>query len=163
MDQQQLFVKIGLTSWNTQIVRAEKVFNAFTDKQFYAEIAPGKNRIIYLYGHLAAYHDALKETLGLGKASRPELFEIFLKNADNKNVEYPSLTELKNFWQSIHAELNELFVNLPATEWFKRHNAMTDEDFENDPSRNRLSVLLSRANHIAYHIGQVNLVKPVLA
>jgi hypothetical protein len=163
MDQQQLFVNMGLASWNLQIARAEKVFNAFTDEQFYAEVAPAKNRIIYLYGHLAAYHDALKETLGFGKASRPELFEIFLKNADNKNTEFPSLAELKNFWETVHAELNELFVNLPATEWFKRHNAMTDEDFAKDPSRNRLSVLLSRANHVAYHIGQVNLVKPVVA
>jgi len=162
MDQQQLFVNMGLASWNLQISRAEKIFNAFTDEQFYAEVAPGKNRIIYLYGHLAAYHDALKETLGLGKASRSELFEIFLKNADDKNAEFPSIAELKIFWQSVHAELNELFVNLPASEWFKRHNAMTDEDFEKDPSRNRLSVLLSRANHVAYHIGQVNLVKPVL-
>ncbi|WP_179413536.1 DinB family protein [Mucilaginibacter sp. E4BP6] len=163
MDQQQLFVKMGLASWNTQIARAEKVFNAFTNEQFYAEVAPGKNRIIYLYGHLTAYHDALKETLGFGKASRPELYEIFLKNADNEKAEFPSLVELKIFWQKVHAELNELFVNLPATEWFKRHNAMTDEDFENDPSRNRLSVLLNRANHVAYHIGQVNLVKPVVA
>ncbi len=162
MDQQQVFVKMGLASWNTQIARAEKVFSAFTDEQFYTAVAPGKNRIIYLYGHLAAYHDALKETLGLGKASRPELYEAFLKNADNGNAEFPSLAELKKFWQSVHTELNELFVNLPATEWFKRHNAMTDEDFKNDPSRNRLSVLLNRANHVAYHIGQVNLVKPAL-
>jgi hypothetical protein len=101
--------------------------------------------------------------LGLGTASRPELYEIFLKKADNDKVEFPSLSELKNFWQSVHTELKELFVNLPETEWFKRHNAMTDEDFENDPSRNRLSVLLNRANHVAYHIGQVNLVKPVVA
>jgi hypothetical protein len=35
MDQQQLFVKMGLASWSTQIARAEKVFNAFTDEQFY--------------------------------------------------------------------------------------------------------------------------------
>ena len=158
MDQQQVFVKMGLASWNTQIARAEKVFNAFTDEQFYTAVAPGKNRIIYLYGHLAAYHDALKETLGLGKASRPELYEVFLKNADNDNAEFPSLAELKKFWQSVHTELNELFVNLPAADWFKRHNAMKDEDFEKDPSRNRLSVVLSRANHIAYHIGQIKLV-----
>jgi hypothetical protein len=160
MGQQEIFVKMGLASWDMQIARAEKVFNAFTDEQFYSPVAPGKNRIIYLYGHLASYHDVLKETLGLGKASRPELFEIFLKNADNSNADFPSLTDLKNFWQSVHTELNELFVNLPASEWFKRHNAMTDEDFEKDPSRNKLSVLLNRANHVAYHIGQVNLVKP---
>jgi hypothetical protein len=160
MDQQHLFVKMALASWNAQIARAEKVFGAFTYEQFYSPVAPGKNRIIYLYGHLAAYHDALKETLGLGKRAKPELAVTFLQNADDDQVNILSLSELKVYWQTVHAELNEFFVNLPAAEWFKRHNAMTDEDFEKDPSRNRLSVLLSRANHIAYHIGQVNLVKP---
>jgi hypothetical protein len=160
MDQQQLFVKMGLASWNLQIARAEKVFNAFTDEQFYSPVAPGKNRIIYLYGHLATYHDALKETLGLGKYDKPEFGVLFLKEADNATTVLPTLAELKNYWEKVHAELNELFVNLPAAEWFKRHNAMTDEDFTKDPSRNKLSVLLNRANHVAYHIGQVNLVKP---
>lgn len=160
MDQQQLFVKMGLASWNLQIARAEKIFNAYTDAEFYEPVAPGKNRIIYLYGHLAAYHDALKETLGLGKRTRYDLYTVFLQNSDNKDATIPSLNELKEYWKTVHNELTELFVNLPAGEWFKRHNAMTDDDFEKDPSRNRLSVLLNRANHVAYHIGQVNLVKP---
>lgn len=105
---------MGLASWNTQIARAEKVFDAFTDDQFYTEVTPGKNRIIYLYGHLAAYHDALKETLGLGKASRLELYEAFLKNADNNGAEFPSVAELKKYWQSVHTELNELFCKFTS-------------------------------------------------
>jgi len=159
MDQQQLFVKMGLASWNLQIDRATKVFDAFSDEELYTPVAPGKNRIIYLYGHLATYHDALKETLGLGKWDKPQYAAIFLQNPDNVEADLPSVAELKTYWQTVHAELNELFVNLPAADWFKRHNAMTDEDFEKDPLRNRLSVVLSRANHVAYHIGQVKLVK----
>lgn len=151
---------MGLSSWNLQIARAEKVFGAFTEADFYQPVAPGKNRIIYLYGHLAAYHDALKETLGLGKRNRPELHATFLQNPDDHQSTLLPLSELKDYWKTVHVELNELFVNLPAAEWFKRHNAMTDEDFAKDPTRNRLSVLLSRASHVAYHIGQVNLVKP---
>jgi len=161
MDQQQLFIKMGLASWNLQITRAEKIFNSYNDAEFYEPVAQGKNRIIYLYGHLATYHDALKETLGIGKRTRYDLDSIFLQNPDNKDAKMPTLTELKEYWKTVHNELAELFVNLPAGEWFKRHNAMTDEDFEKDPSRNRLSVLLNRANHVAYHIGQVNLLKPV--
>jgi len=160
MNQQQLFVQMGLASWNLQIARAEKVFNAFADEDFYKHIAPGKNRIIYLYGHLASYHDALKETLGLGKRSKPEYASLFLQIPDDTSTEYSSLEELKNYWASIHSELTSLFLALPAEEWFHRHNAMTDEDFAKDPTRNRLSVLLNRANHVAYHLGQINLVKP---
>jgi hypothetical protein len=159
MDQQQIFVQIGFASWNLQITRAEKVFSAFTDEQFYQQVAPGKNRIIYLYGHLATYHDALKETLGIGKCSKPELAAYFLQNPDDYQSTPLPLVELKAYWQSVHAELAELFLNLPAAEWFKRHNAMTDGEFAKDPTRNRLSVLLNRANHVAYHTGQVNLVK----
>lgn len=160
MDQQQLFVQMALHSWNTQIARAEKVFNSYTEAEFYKPVATGRNRIIYLYGHLAVVHDALKETLGLGVRSMPELAALFLQEADNPATAYPTYAELKKYWTDIHSELKELFSNLPAEEWFRRHNAMTDEDFEKEPSRNRLSVVLNRANHIAYHLGQVILVKP---
>lgn len=152
---------MALLSWNTQVKRAEKVFNSYTDDEFYLPVATGKNRIVYLYGHLAAYHDMLKETLGIGKQNRPDLAVIFLQNPDNPSIKLPPIEELKAHWTEVHGELNTLFDQLSPGDWFKRHNAMTDEDFEKDPSRNRLSVLLNRANHVAYHIGQVVLVKTV--
>jgi hypothetical protein len=160
MDQQQIFVKMALHSWNTQIARAEKAFNSYSDAEFYSPIAPGKNRIIYLYGHLAVVHDALKDLLGIGKVSRPELAALFLQNPDDPAAAFPSLAALKEYWRNVHDELKELFAAMPAEDWFKRHNAMTDEDLVNDPARNRLSVLLTRASHVAYHLGQVVLVKP---
>ncbi|ASU33725.1 DinB family protein [Mucilaginibacter xinganensis] len=160
MNQQKIFVQMALHSWNTQLARAEKIFSSFSEAAFYLPVAPGKNRVIYLYGHLAAYHDALKETLGIGKRTEPEFAAIFLQNPDDSDAVMPSITELKKYWELVHSELNELFANTSEDDWFKRHNAMTDEDFEKDPSRNRLSVLLNRANHIAYHIGQVILVNP---
>ena len=43
---------MALHSWNTQIARAEKIFNSYSEAEFYEAVAPGKNRIIYLYGHL---------------------------------------------------------------------------------------------------------------
>jgi hypothetical protein len=160
MDQQQIFVQTALNNWNTQIARAEKLFNSYSDAEFYSAVAPGKNRIIYLYGHLAVVHDALKEILGIGKRSRPELAAPFLENPDDPAAAYPSPAELKEYWNSVHDELKELFAAMPPGEWFKRHNSMTDEDLKREPSRNRLSVLLTRANHVAYHLGQVALVKP---
>ncbi|TWI97512.1 DinB family protein [Mucilaginibacter frigoritolerans] len=160
MDQQKLFVQIALHSWNTQIARAEKVFNSYSESEFYKQIAPGKNRIIYLYGHLAVYHDLLKETLGLDTGKYSVLSPLFLQNPDNQESEMPPVKELKAIWNEVHCDLKELFNNVAPEDWFKRHNAMTDADFEKDPSRNRLSVVLNRANHVAYHLGQVVLVKP---
>lgn len=160
MDHSELMVKMALAGWNTQISRAAQTFDAFSDADFQQQVSPGKNRIIYLYGHLASYHDALKETLGIGKRHRPELHAPFLQNPDDLQAVMPSVAELREFWNSIHLELEELFASLSAEDWFKRHNAMSDADFEKDPSRNRLSVLLNRTNHVAYHLGQVKLVKP---
>ena len=50
---------------------------------------------------------------------------------------------------------------MPADKWFTRHESMTDADFEKDPARNKLSVLLNRTNHLAYHFGQIRPVKIV--
>jgi hypothetical protein len=120
MNHQQLFVQMALHSWNTQIARAEKVFNSYSEAEFFEPVAAGKNRIIYLFGHLATYHDALKETLGIGKQTRPELIPLFLQNPDNDSNVYPSVTELKAYWENVHTELKDLFSNLTAEEWFKR-------------------------------------------
>jgi hypothetical protein len=32
-----------------------------------------------------------------------------------------------------------------------------EDDYAKDPTRNRLSVLLSRTNHMSYHLGQIPL------
>lgn len=155
---QQIFVKMALQGWNTQVARAEKYFNALSEADFQKTVAPGKNRIIYLYGHLTGYHGLLSETLGLGEAKYPELAPAFLRTPDGEAVDAYSVSQLKQYWGEVHSRLTELFNALPAEDWLKRHNAMTDEDFANDPTRNRLSVLLSRTNHIAYHFGQLVLV-----
>ncbi|RWY46003.1 DinB family protein [Mucilaginibacter gilvus] len=154
----QLFVKMALQGWNTQVTRAEKYFNALSEADFQKTVAPGKNRIIYLYGHLTSYHGLLSETLGLGQAMYPELAPVFLRTPDGPLVNAYPVEKLREYWHEVHDRLTELFNALPAEDWFKRHNAMTDEDFANDPTRNRLSVLLSRTNHIAYHFGQLVLV-----
>ncbi len=39
-------------------------------------------------------------------------------------------------------------------EWLQRHAAVSGEDFAKDPLRNRFSILLSRTNHLSYHLGQ---------
>jgi len=39
-------------------------------------------------------------------------------------------------------------------DWAQRHAVVSEEDFAKDPSRNRFAVLLSRTNHLSYHLGQ---------
>ncbi|HEY4197619.1 MAG TPA: hypothetical protein VGM63_18890, partial [Mucilaginibacter sp.] len=39
--------------------------------------------------------------------------------------------------------------------WLGRHMKVSEEDFALNPSRNKLSVLLSRGSHENYHRGQL--------
>jgi hypothetical protein len=48
---------------------------------------------------------------------------------------------------------------MTADAWLSRHESMTDADFEKDPARNKLSVLLNRTNHLSFHFGQLRLLK----
>ncbi len=52
------------------------------DEELLREVAPGRNRVFYLMGHLTAVHDRLLPMLGLGERLHPELDDDFLTNAD---------------------------------------------------------------------------------
>jgi hypothetical protein len=53
--------------------------------------------------------------------------------------------------------LFERFASLSAADWLKKHGAVSEEDFLKEPLRNRLAILLSRTNHLTYHLGQTAL------
>ena len=59
MANDQLFSSGALNLWDTTIDRADKLFSSLTPDQLAKEIAPGKNRLIYLWGHLTAVHDRM--------------------------------------------------------------------------------------------------------
>jgi hypothetical protein len=70
-------------------------------------------------------------------------------------AQLPSADQLKKYWTDVNSTLLDKFTALTAAEWVQRHTAMSDEDYAKDPMRNRLSVLLSRTNHLSFHIGQI--------
>jgi len=123
------------------------------------EVAPGKNRVIYIWGHLTAIHDAMFSILGFGSRLHPELDAIFVSNPDETATQLPSAAELKKYWDEVNSKLLLQFAGLSADEWLQRHHAMSEEDYAKDPTRNRLAVLLSRTNHLSYHLGQVILAR----
>ena len=131
------------------------------DEQLRKEIAPGKNRLIYLYGHLVAVHDRMRPLLGIGPRLHPELDAPFLTEKDRSvtDADLPSAADLKRMWDEVHNSLNDGFGKFTAEDWMGKHTAVSDEDFAKNPLRNRLAVLLSRTSHIAYHLGQGALVK----
>jgi len=159
MEQQEIFVKMALHAWNVQVGRVDKFLSDLSHDDYFKEIAPGKNRIIYLLGHLTAINDNMIVLFALGNRSFAQLDEAFVKKPDKSGEELPSPDIVKNHWVKSNAELTSYFNKMPYSDWFTKHTIMSDEDFVKEPTRNKLSVLLNRTNHIAYRLGQMVLIK----
>jgi hypothetical protein len=158
MEQSQILVDMALKAWNQQISRAEKFFDSQTDENLQKEIAPGKNRVIYLLGHLVASNESMVTLFGFGQRVNGSYDDIFLKNPD-KVKEMPAAADLRKAWKDTHELLARSFDKLTVNEWLDKHSSMTADDLAKEPTRNKLSVLLNRTSHVAYHLGQMILVK----
>jgi DinB superfamily len=155
---EQSLVTVALNSWKSAIERADRLFPVLTEEQLMKEVAPGKNRLIYLWGHLTAVHDRMLPLLGFGERLHPEFDVLFLSNPDKTIPELPPVKEIKSAWDEVNGRLLTGFASLSASEWLQKHTAVSEEEFAKDPLRNRFAVLLSRTNHLAYHLGQTALV-----
>ncbi len=157
MTSHELAVQVAINSWRNVLERTNKALSNLTEDQLSKEVAPGKNRLIYLWGHLTAAHDAMFPILGLGERLHPELDTIFISSPDKAGAQLPPVGELKKYWDEVNGKLLSQFATLSEDEWLQRHYAMSEEDYAKDPTRNRLAVLLSRTNHMSYHLGQITL------
>jgi hypothetical protein len=154
---EELLIASAIHSWKQNVERAGNMFSGLTDRQLQVEVAPGRNRLLYLWGHLTAVHDAMLPLLGVGERLHPELDAAFVKAADKAVDGLPAPSALQKYWDEVNGELLKAFEQLTASEWARKHTAVSEEDFAANPLRNRLSVLLSRTNHLSYHIGQAAL------
>jgi len=59
------------------------------------EIAPGRNRLLYLWGHLTATHDAMLPLLGLGERLHPEFDAAFISTPDKSKADIPSHEQVR--------------------------------------------------------------------
>jgi hypothetical protein len=155
---EQVFVTSTVNSWKFVVERADKLFSGLSEEQSQKEVAPGKNRLVYLWGHLIAVHDRMLPLLGLGERLHPEYDAAFLSNPDRTVSDLPSLADLKASWDAVNSKLLAGMEKFSAAEWLQRHSSVSEEDFAKDPLRNRLSVLLSRTNHVSFHLGQTVLI-----
>jgi hypothetical protein len=155
MNTEQLLVQTALSSWELWLGRTSKAFDSLTDEKMLTEIAPGKNRPVYLLGHLLVVNDAMISQLRLGESAHENLREAFLKQPDRAAIETPSISELRQFWKDTNSRLSELMTELAPADWLEHHALVSEEDFAREPLRNRLAILLSRTSHISYHLGQL--------
>lgn len=154
---EDLVVKLALQNWDREMTRFEKLLSEISDEDMLGEVSPGKNRGIYLLGHLIAASDSLRTLLGFGDKHYPDLEIPFIKTPDKSGQEMPSVKELKEIWKTNSTALNERLMQIPVSEWFTKHSSISEEDFAKEPHRNKLNVLFTRTIHQTYHAGQVAL------
>jgi hypothetical protein len=155
---EKVMVGNAVSSWKQWVGQIDKTIGAFGDEELQREVAPGRNRVYYLLGHLTAVHDRMFTTLRVGERLHPELDEEFIVKADKTDLddELPA-AELRKAWREVNDKLTAAIEKLSAEEWLERHDSVSAEDFKKEPHRNRLAVLLSRTTHAAMHEGQMRL------
>jgi hypothetical protein len=157
MNVSDLFARTALASWKINLGRLDEMLAAFSDDDLQKQIAPAKNRVYYLVGHLAAVHDRMFPLLGLGPRKRADLDEEFLTNPDGVRPDRLGAPALRQVYTEINTTLTQAMEALPAEAWLQKHEAVSAEDFAKEPLRNRLAVLLSRTAHVQFHAGQIRL------
>jgi hypothetical protein len=156
---EEVFSQTVVASWKQIVSRLDQRFASLDGEQLQKQIAPDKNRLFYLLGHLTSVHDRMLPLLGVGERLHPELDEVYITNPDRKLADPLSAADLKKVWSEVNAALISAVEKFSADDWLKKHGAVSDEDFAKDPTRNRLAVFLSRTNHVSFHAGQAVLAK----
>src|SRR5579862_3344767 len=113
------YAALGLKVWKAQIDRADKLLRTLSSEQVLREIAPGRNRLLYLWGHLTAIHDAMLPLLGLGKRLYLEFDVAFVINPDKSQTFTPSHAEIRRAWTTVNGELSKGFEKLSGSDWLQ--------------------------------------------
>src|SRR6195256_698770 len=120
-------VRLRLKLWKTQIERADKLFGSLSSEEVLREIAPGRNRLLYLWGHLTAIHDAMLPLLGIAERLHLEFDVAFVSNPDKARAAIPSHEQVRQAWNVINAELWNGFEKMSWSDWLQRHTAVSKE------------------------------------
>ncbi len=160
MTSETVLIKMVLDAWHIHIKRTDELFNSLSDEQLMKEISPGRNRGIYLLGHLAAVHDRILPLLELGNSLHPQLWQPFVESPDKAVAELPAIQVLREHWKEINTKLADKMSGLSAADWFQKHTSVSAEDFAKEPHRNKLNIIINRTNHLSSHFGQLLLLKP---
>jgi hypothetical protein len=159
MNTNKIIVKMVLDRWNASIKNWDDLLTDLSDEALQKEIAPGRNRGIYLLGHIIAVHDDMLRLLDMGEKMYPELYEPFIKAADKTVNQTTATPELRKYWATQCEVLKQKFDSLAPEKWFEKHTAVSAEEFANEPHRNKLNIIITRTSHLQYHTGQLRLLK----
>ena len=158
MTHEKTIIDLILSQFADKVQQATALFTTLGTEAALVPVAPGRNTIIYLLGHLLVVHDRLVEGLAIGERTHPELDHLFLAPQQEATV-YPDYQELLAAWQQVNAALVAQLATLSVADWLSPHAYVSAADFAREPHRNKLNLLLSRNGHLFHHDGQLVLVK----
>jgi hypothetical protein len=154
---EELFAATAINTWNTMISRIEQTLSSLSDDELQLEVAPGRNRVYYILGHLTVFHDRLLHQLGLGERLYPELDDLFVTNPDRSLQDVFTGAELRRMFAEITSKVTSGIQAMPPVDLLKRHESVSEQDFAKEPLRNRLAVLSGATAHMMLHVGQIRL------
>src|ERR1700730_7034722 len=122
------FVDSALRGWKSNVERADKLFGALSTEQLEKEVAPEKNRLIYLWGHLPAVNDGLLPLLGIGERLHPEFDVMFLSKPDKSIQLTFSGQSLNDGWEEIDQKVCGGFLKCSCSDWVQRPSAVSEAE-----------------------------------
>jgi DinB superfamily len=155
----QLAVKMVLNEWDRQNAFFKRIIDSLTDEQLAKQISPGRNTGVYLLGHLVAITDSIFPLLEAGSKEYPELYETFVDKPDGSGGPVPTIADLKSKLSAVNARMEKVSAAMTTDAWFSRHTSVSAEDFQKEPHRNKLNIILNRTSHMSYHLGQLALLQ----
>src|SRR5260370_23063400 len=101
MTAEKSLIDSALRGWKSNVERADKLFGGLSPEQLDQEVAPGKNRLIYLWGHLTAVNDRLFPLLRVCARMPPQFDGIVISNPGKSVPPTVSRPTLQNPLQQI--------------------------------------------------------------
>ena len=147
MDNEKIIVGQLTAQWQKDVTALTKIFETLGEANAEKEVAPGRNTVAYLLGHMVAVHDRLIEALDAGDRFYPDLDKPFLEDPDSKTG-YPPYQQLLDQWKKVNEYVAGIFARQSTADWLSKHHYVSDADFKNEPHRNRLAILISRYAHL---------------
>lgn len=161
MNQQSIIDEL-LYQWNAAVNKISELFDEMAPWAFEQEVAPDRNKMSYLIGHLVVSQDKILEAMQLGDRFYKDLDELYTSPQDSLATYLP-YEQLREKWLHINSVLEAKFKLMTYEDWFEKHYYVSSQDFSKQPHRNRMAIFLSRYNHLFTHAGQLRLIKKAIA
>src|SRR5260370_18238237 len=139
MTKEEILRLTVLNSSKLAIKRLGKTLSELSDEQLQQQVAPVRNRVFYLLGHLTAMHDRMFPLLGLGDRLHPELDEPYIANPDRVVADPLSTAELRRVWSEVNNRLTAALERFTPEERLEKHTAVSHKEFAKNPSPKQLA------------------------